>query len=208
MTIDPANVGGSSLITRIKNIILHPKAEWERIDTEAADVRSLYVGYAAPLAAVSAVCMTLGLLLFPWGFGGFVIRLNPLQAVISGVFQFVLSMACIYVMGLIINALAPNFGSQQNQTQAHKVSVYAATAGLLAGVFSIHPMLGILGLVGLYSFVLLWFGLPKLMKTPEDKKVVYYASVIGLTIVAGVVISFVTTAIRAPLLAMVSGAGL
>lgn len=205
MTIDPSNVGGSPLVTRVKNIILQPKAEWERIETETADMRSLYVGYVVPLAAIAAVCATIGLLLFSWGMGGFFIRLNPLQAVISGLFQFVMAVACVYAMGFIINILAPSFGAQQNELQAHKVAVYGSTAGLLAGVFSIHPLLAILGLVGLYSFVLLWFGLERLMKAPEDKRVIYYAAVIGIAIVAGFVISLVLGVVRASMLGTVGG---
>ncbi|MEJ0060064.1 MAG: Yip1 family protein [Terricaulis sp.] len=97
---------------------------------------------------------------------------------------------------MIINALAPTFGSQQDQLQAHKLSVYTATAGLLAGVFAIHPALGILGILGIYSLFLLYLGLPKLMKTPADKVIGYFLTIIVVMIVVGIVLGLVVTTIR------------
>ena len=59
------------------------------------------------------------------------------------------------------------------------MAAYSFTAAWLAGIFNIVPQLAILGLVGLYSFYLLYLGLPRLMKSPEDQSIGY----IGVTIV-------------------------
>jgi hypothetical protein len=107
----------------------------------------------------------------------------------------------VYVLALIIDALAPTFGGQKNQIQAFKVSAYAGTASWLAGVFNLIPALSILGLLGLYSLFLLYRGLPKLMKTPEDKALPYTA----LVIVAAVVLALIVGAVTAPLMAMGRG---
>lgn len=203
MTIDPANLSGSPLVERVKNILQRPQEEWTRIEAEEAEVGALYRGYVAPLAALSAICATIGFILFPSGVLS--VHLNPVQALISGAFQFALALICIFVMGVIINALAPNFGSQQDVVQAHKVAAYGSTAGLLVGVFSLHPWLGIFALLGFYSLALIWFGLPKLMKTPEDKKPMYFLSVIGLTLVAGLVISLIAGSINGALQSATSG---
>jgi len=106
------------------------------------------------------------------------------------------SLAGVFVIGLIIDALAPSFGGQPNQIMAMKVSVYSFTAAWLAGVFSIFPPLGILGIVGLYSFYLLYLGLPKLMKSPADKAIGYtiVSILLGIVvfIIAGVIGGTVT----------------
>ena len=59
------------------------------------------------------------------------------------------------------------------------------------GVFGLIPMLGVLAILGLYSFYLLFVGLPILMKTPEDKKVGYFV----VTVVLGIVVYFIISAI-------------
>ena len=37
-----------SIVDRVKNILLQPKAEWDRIAGEPADVSKLYIAYALP----------------------------------------------------------------------------------------------------------------------------------------------------------------
>ena len=51
MTIDPQNAGGAAagMVERVKNILLTPQAEWDRIAAEPSDLNKLYVGYALPL---------------------------------------------------------------------------------------------------------------------------------------------------------------
>jgi hypothetical protein len=200
MSTEPSvNAGSPGLVDRAKNILLQPRAEWDRIAPEPADVGKLYMGYAVPLAALAAICMVIGYTVFGIGGFGFNLRISPVQAVITGVTQFIMSLVGIFVLALITNALAPNFGSTADQGQAHKLSVYSYTASLLAGVFMIYPPLAPLGILGLYSFVLLYLGLPRLMKTPEDKRVGYFATIIVVAIIVFFVIGAVSAGVRGAL---------
>ena len=62
------------------------------------------------------------------------------------------------------------------------------TPGWIAGIFLLIPLLGILTfIIGLYGFYLLWVGLPPLMKSPEEKSVVYTAAIV----ICAIIISFV-----------------
>jgi hypothetical protein len=197
MSTEPSvNASGPGLVDRAKNILLQPRAEWDRIAPEPADVGKLYMGYAVPLAGLAAICMVIGYTVFGIGGFGFHIRLSPVQAIVSGVIQFVMTLVGIFVLALITNALAPNFGSTANQGQAHKLSVYSYTASLLSGVFMIYPPLAALGILGLYSFVLMYLGLPRLMKTPEDKRVGYFATIIVVAIIVFFVIGAVSAGVR------------
>src|SRR3546814_4956515 len=84
------------------------------------------------------------------------------------VFSYVLSLVMLYVVALIINALAPTFGGQKDQLQAVKVIGYAWTAAWVAGIATIVPWLGWLVVLagGIYSIYLLYLGLPHTMKCP------------------------------------------
>jgi hypothetical protein len=199
MTIDPQNVGGpaAGIIDRAKNIILTPAAEWDRIDAEPADVNKIYIGYALPLTVLAAICAFIGSSII--GVSGFGVsyKVPIVTGVVLGVLRVVLGLVGLYLMALITNALAPNFGSQANAGKAHQFAVYGATAGMLAGVFAIIPALAILGLVGLYSFYLWYLGLGKMMKTPDDKRLVYLIVIIVLAIVVNLVIGAVVGAVQA-----------
>ena len=56
-------------------------------------------------------------------------------------------------------------------------------------------MIALIGAI--YSLVLLFFGLPILMKVPEDKKVVYYVVILLAGIVLGVILGAIVGAVAA-----------
>lgn len=179
--VDPA------LVARVKGILLQPKTEWLKIDGEFATTKSLFTRYAMILAAIGPVCSLLGGQLMPiMG-----MKLSIVGAIVVALVSYGMSLLGVFLLGLIINALAPNFGGTANKVQAMKLAVYSWTAAWLAGVFGLIPMLGILAILGLYSFYLLFVGLPILMKVPEDKKVGYFI----VTVIAGVVMYFIISAI-------------
>lgn len=198
MTETPSGASAPSIVERIQNILLKPQSEWDRIDGEQVNVQQLYTGYVLPLVAIAAVCGFVGMSVFGYSAFGVSYRVPMVTGVATAILQVVMGLVGVYVLALITNALAPNFGSQQNMGQAHKLAAYGSTASFLAGVFAIFPPLAMLGILGLYSLVLLYLGLPRLMKTPEDKRIGYFVTVIiasiVLWIVIGVVVGTVQTA--------------
>ena len=172
-----------ALADRVKRILLAPKEEWEVIDRESATVGGLYTGYIIPLAAIGPIAHAIGSSLF--GLYGGSYRVPLTSAVTGAVVMFVLTLVVIYVLGLIIDALAPTFDATRNPMQALKVAAYASTAALVAGVFAIVPGLQVLQVLGLYSLYLLFLGLPVLMKAPKEKALGYTAVVV----IAGIVLN-------------------
>ncbi|WP_336980054.1 Yip1 family protein [Brevundimonas nasdae] len=179
--VDPA------LVARVKGILVQPNAEWLRIDGEFATTKTLFTRYAMILAAIGPIAGLIGSLIFG--------EASIIGALVVALVSYGLSLAAVFVLGILINALAPSFGSTVDQVQAMKVAVYASTAAWVAAVFDLIPVLSVLSLIGaIYSLVLLFIGLPMLMKTPEDKKVVYYVVVL----IAGLVLyAIIGAAIRA-----------
>lgn len=178
----------SNLVQRARSLILQPTATWAVIDGEPATVAGLYKGWVMPLAAIPAVCGLIGGLMFSGVLG-------VTGVIVAAVVSYLLTLAMVYVLALVIDALAPSFGGQKNPVQAFKVSAYSGTAGWLAGVFQLIPALAFLGLVGLYSLYLMYRGLPMLMKVPEDKALGYTALTVLAMIVLFIIIGAVTTPI-------------
>ncbi|MBT9469555.1 MAG: Yip1 family protein [Pseudomonadota bacterium] len=194
----------AGLVERVKSILLRPSATWDVIDVEPATISGLYKGYVIPLALIPAVAGLIGAIVF--GFGAFGISFKPpiLSAVLGSVVGFGATLLGVYVLALIIDGLAPTFGGEKNRIQAFKVAAYAGTASWVAGVFEIYPPLGILALLGLYSLFLLYKGLPRLMKTPEDKAMPYTIVVI----IAAIVLGIVAGAIVSPIMRLGMGSGM
>lgn len=184
----------SGMIERIRGILLAPKAEWERIDAEPATVQGIMMGWVAPLAAIGPVCGLIGSQLFGISILGITWRPSIVASISQAIVAYVLALVAVFVVSLIIDALAPTFNGTKNPVQAMKVAAYSSTAGWLAGVFQLLPMLGVLAiLAALYNLYLFWLGLPKLMKAPEDKAIPYVVVTILVAIVVFAAVGALTS---------------
>ncbi|MBT2336910.1 YIP1 family protein [Variovorax paradoxus] len=180
------------LVQRVQDILLKPKATWPTIDAEPADAASLYKSYVMILALIPAVAGFIGLSVIGIGAFGVNFRVPVVSGLVNMVVGYVLSLVMVFVLALIIDALAPTFQGTKSQIGALKLSAYASTASFLGGVFSLIPSLAIIGaLAALYGIYLIYVGLPVLMKCPPDKALAYTAVVVVCAIVGGVVIAWV-----------------
>ncbi|HEY0116370.1 MAG TPA: Yip1 family protein [Allosphingosinicella sp.] len=181
-----------NLVQRAINILTNPKAEWPRIDAEPATAGGLMTGYALPLALIPAVITVIGGLLFTGMMGPFA-GAGIVYLLVLAVLGLVLGLAILYVMSLIADALAPNFGGVKNPIGALKLLVYSGTAVWVASIFSIIPVLGwLIALLGyVYAAYLIYLGSIAVMKVPQSSAAGYTAVVILIWIVLGVVVSFI-----------------
>jgi hypothetical protein len=175
------------IIDRIKNILTTPKTEWPVIAAEPATVNGLYTGYIAILAALPAIASFIKGSLIGHSLFGVTVRSPVGMGIVGMILQYLLALVLVYVMALIINALAPTFGGKKDMVQALKTITYAWTASWIAGIAVILPWIGVLILiVGLvYAIYLFYLGLPSTMKCPADKAGGYTAVSIGSTVVRG-----------------------
>lgn len=176
---------------RAKRLLLTPAEEWRAIDAEPMTVGGIFKTWVLPLAAIGPVAGLIGSTLF--GYSAFGVTFRPSIGATLGtaVISYVMAIVGTFVLALIIDALAPTFSGTKNQVQAVKVAAYSSTAAWLAGIFQLLPAAAILGLLGLYSFYLLYVGLPLLMKAPAAKAMSYTI----VTIIAAIIVFFVSAAI-------------
>jgi hypothetical protein len=185
-----------NLIQRVQDILLRPIPTWPAIEQEQTDVATIYKSYLIYLAAIPALASFIGMTLIGVGGFGMSIRMPFMWGLTNLVVGYVLSLVMVFVLALIVDALAPTFNGSKSQINALKLVAYGATAGFVGGIFSLIPSLGVLGLLaGLYSIYLIYTGIPVLMKCPPDKAVAYTAVVVVCGIVAGIVIGAVTAAL-------------
>lgn len=179
-----------NLVERVKNILFSPKTEWQSIAAETTDLKTLYTGYVMILAAVPAAAGFIGTSLI--GFAGF--RVPASYGLASAIVGYGLGLVSVYVLALIIDALAPSFGGEKNFNQALKTAAYSSTAAWVAGVFVLIPALAVLSLLGIYSIYLMYLGLPVMMKAPHEKAIGYTVVAVVCAIVLNVVVSAVSSA--------------
>jgi hypothetical protein len=184
-----------NLVERAKRLLLTPRPEWEAIDAETTTTGDLYTQYIIPLAAIGPIARVIGFSLIGMHvpFSNVTYRTPIGRALVGALVSYILALVGVYVLGVIIDMLAPSFGGTTNRMQALKVAAYSSTAAWLAAVFAIVPGLSILGILGLYSIYLLYVGLPILMKSPAEKAGSYTVVVILVAIVLFMLIGVVGT---------------
>ena len=174
-----------NLLDRVKMILLAPRSEWPAIGREAGKPSALFARYVAVLALIPALGRFIGASLV----GGYApIALSLIGALIS----YLASFAIVYILALVIDALAPAFGAQRNFARALKLAAYSCTPVWLAGIFLIVPGLSFLVVLGLQGAYLLWTGLPILMRAPAERALPYAAVVTGCALVVLIGVGAIT----------------
>ena len=188
----------NKLVARAKNILLTPKTEWPVIAGEVETVQGLYVKYIVWLAAIPAVFGFIKNVVIGNSWFGVTVHTGFAAGLSGMIVYYALSLAMVFVMALIIDALAGTFGAQKNQVQALKTVAYAYTASWVAGAGVILGLAlgGLIALAGgIYAIYLLYLGLPNTMKCPPEKAGGYTAVSIICAIVLGFVMAMVVGSI-------------
>lgn len=183
----------AKLIDRVKNILMTPKTEWPVIAGESATVPDLYKNYIVVLAAIPAVLGFIKSSIIGSGAFGITVRTGIGAGLTMMVLTYAVALGVIYLMALLIDAFAPNFGGEKNPTQAMKAAAYAYTASWVAGAGVVVPWLGtLIALAGaIYSIYLLYLGLPHTMKCPPERAGGYAAVVVVIGWLVGMVAGMV-----------------
>ena len=189
------------LVDRAKNIILTPKTEWPVVDAEATPIGQVITGYVLPLAAIAALATFVSVALIGTNIpmvGTY--RMGIGWALGQALYSILMAVVFVFVLGFIIDALAPTFGGQKNMLSAQKLAAYSYTPAWLAAVLTIIPYIGgILAIIGaLYGLYLLYVGLPRLMRNPPEKSAGYTALVVVSAIVVAVIIGIIGGLLTAP----------
>lgn len=173
---------------RVTRILKQPKQEWPVIEAEPTDIATVYKSYVIPLAAIPAVCLFIGYVVFGMPFLG----RNFGFALRAAAFQYISTLVNVFLCAFIISKLAPTFASRDDQTQAVKLVAYASTPVWIAGVLYLVPLLALFIIfAALYAIYLFYLGLPVLMKTPADKVVPYILVSLVVIIVIYIVVGMI-----------------
>ena len=173
------------LIERVKAIIFSPRTEWPVIEREPSTLGSLLIHYVAILAAIPEIAHFIGQSLI----GGYApIGPNLLRALVV----YLVTFAMVYIIAGVIDLLAPRYGAKKNFPNAVKLSVYSHTPLWLFGIFLLIPGLSFLELLGgVFTFYLLWVGLPLLMGARRDLALPYAAIITACALAPAVVLAIV-----------------
>lgn len=190
------------LLSRVQLVLLNPTSCWEQIRSEALDSLAIIKRYVLPLAAIPVMIVFLKVTVL--GFESDILgtlRIPFFSALFYSVVFLAALIASIFVAALIIQKLAPKFESQVDANTAFAIVAYSLTPSvpllftpLIVGSF-IQTVFWIASAYGVY----LWFkAMACLITTPEPKKMPYFASSLGGSIVATGVLFWLVNSLLFP----------
>lgn len=189
-----------SIINRAKGIIVAPAAELQLIKSEKSSMTALLTGYVLPLAFITAAASfighgIIGSTILGVRFGGTIS-----YGIYSALIVLIQTVISFYITSYVVDALAPNFQSEKDLNRSAQLVAYSCTPSLVGGFLAVVPALATIGaLFGLYSFYLIFIGLPVLKETPEDKRIGYIVVAILLLLVIYAVIGMILNSIAGSL---------
>lgn len=170
VTVEKNSAINPALISRVKGILLQPRLEWPIIAAEQNTVKGLFKRYAMVLAAIGPVANLLNDLVFE--------RDGAISALFFAACFYGFNLLVAYVLGIVVDGLAHNFGSQKNIVQSMKVAVFAMTPYWVLGALClISDDLGftLSVLAGFYGAYLMYLSMGALKGTPQAKAGGYVA---------------------------------
>lgn len=185
----------NALIARVQGLLLDPQREWAKIDRESGEPAHLFLNYVVILALIPALAEFIGASIIGVTVSVGTFRVPVLAGLLNAVISYLFSFVLVYVVALVIDALAPGFGTARHFPSALKLSVYSFTPAWLAGIFLLLPGLSFLTIAGLYGFFLLLVGLPVVLRTPRARALAYAASVTVAALVVTFLLALIQSAI-------------
>lgn len=158
----------NAIIKRVINLITKTKEEWDAIQGESLTIKDIYLKFAIILYAVPSVALFIGWLILGVPFG---------MSIVMAVFLYVITIGVLFLMGLLVDVLAPAFGGTKDMVSSQKLAVFSLVPYGVLGVLFILPigsgfgggLFYLIMLVSLFSFYLMYLGAPKLKNIPNQQ---------------------------------------
>lgn len=128
-----------NVIERAKSIILKPAQTWGEIKDDKITISELYLSYIMILAAIPAFAQFIGNAFIGYSVMGMHYRMGFFNALGYSIASYLMSLFGVYIVAIIANALAPQFDSEQNLTNALKAVAFSMTPSWIAGILYIIP---------------------------------------------------------------------
>ena len=176
------------IVSRAKNMLMSPKAEWPVVAGESDSVGGVYMGYVIPVSAIPPIATLIGMVAFlHMGFG---------PALTVAIVSYILGLIGVFVVAWVAGKLAGMFGGTDSMEAGVKLVAFGSTASWVGGIFHIIPALGILSLLAaIYGIYIFYTGVTPVMGVPSGRVIGYLIALIVAVIVVFIVIGAIVAAV-------------
>ena len=139
-----------NLLIRLRNLILRPASEWEKIESEDKKLNNILSEFSLPLIAVATLATFLDYII---NYQGFAVELALKQSLAT----FTSLFGGLYLVYLTLKFLLPYFGIAATNDYSFALAAYSSGLWYLINLISsLIPELLFLQLFSLYTLYIVW----------------------------------------------------
>ncbi len=164
---------GEPFLKRVKNMLFHPRSEWEIIKEEQTSYRRLISSYLGIIAAIPPLSAVAERAILGRGIAGS----SPLGYVLAAnILWYFVIIVNVLITAVVITAVACKNETGWIGLRGFKLAVYSFTPSFLVGMLIIIPRLNwFIYAAILYSLYLLDLGIRSMLGVEQGKAVWYTA---------------------------------
>lgn len=161
---------------RLKSLLLFPGYEWKIISLEKRPLKDDFNQFTFRWVLFGALALFIG--------SFFYVR-NDLRIdayrfsfpLVQAGFYVIMQTILLFATSIVVNRLAPRFGSVRHFRSSARLVFYSSTPLLMMFILINlnHALIFLAVIPGFYSYYLFWVGLPVLLKTREPKRIAFVA---------------------------------
>ena len=177
------------LLSHIPGMFTHPHKEWDTIHKEHSSPAKLSL-YICLLALIGPICAYISTTQYGWQIGdGQLVYLSESSALILSILTYISMVTGVFVIGIMIDWMSKNYGSDHDELAANGIALmaYSCTPLFLVGLVSLYPAPWINVIAYLaaaaYAAYLMYDGLPRVMKIPEDQAFFFIGAIMTTALV-------------------------
>lgn len=154
----------SVLYFKVRNLLVSPALEWQKIKAESTKRPELVKYYLLPL--ILLIC------LFSF-IGGFIFD-SFRDSIVKAIILFVANLVSLYFTAYLFHKMLMNMGILTTSDEIFKLIAYSLSAFFLASAIAeIYSSISFFRLIGIYSIVLLWTGIKVILNISEERRIFF-----------------------------------
>ncbi|MFA6431812.1 MAG: Yip1 family protein [Candidatus Margulisiibacteriota bacterium] len=163
------------IFDRIKKLAFRPKETWLEIKKENNVPQEILVNFVAPLALIPFVLSLFNLTILGLPIAvGRIVRAPFIESLLACIVSYFLNLSILIISAWWISYLAQYFNSKTDMAASTKLIAYSMLWSVC--FFLVFPGIGVFQLIGIYGFYgvyLIYLGLPILLDTPPEKRMMF-----------------------------------
>jgi len=177
-----------ALLSRVNNILLHPKTEWQVIRDETATYPGIVLRYISILSVIPPAASVAGRYIFDGNVSDSVLFSSPRQLMLSSVLWYCMYIMNVMITGAVVTSIMAAAESRWRGVRGLQIAAYSFTPLFIAGFIAVIPhMTWCIHIAVLYGMYILYLGMRALFAMRGMRAAVHAAaSIAAAAVIVGV----------------------